>query len=134
MSRTDKTRPYWVKMLDKPGNYREVHNHGKRMLLDADGNTVDVPTGEFWPNGREKRRTIYVDHPACDLPASPWDKDDRPYSYNACHYTHTYSWVNSGEAKCGCPLCSDTVGRKHETRKKRRASKRAVQNWESEYS
>lgn len=134
MSRTDKTRPYWVKMLDKPSNYREVHNHGKRPLLDEKGRTIHVPVeGKFFANGRQIMRTVMVDHPECDLPASPWDKDTRPYSYSACHYTWTYAWANSGEARCGCPICSDTVGRKQETRSKRRAAKRAAQNWKDEY-
>lgn len=133
MSRTDKTRPFRVKMLDKPGNYREVHNHHSRVLLDEQGNAVRVPVEGKFVNGHQVMATVYVPHPTCDLPASPWDKDDRPYSYYSCHYTYTYSWINTGEARCGCPMCSDTVGRKQETRSKRRAAKRAVRNWEVEY-
>lgn len=134
MSRTDKTRPFWVKMLDSPSNYHEVHNHGKRMLLDENGKIVHVPTGEFYPNGYEKLRTVYVNHPECDLPASPWDRDDRPYTYNACHYDHTSAWVNSGEARCGCRFCSQDDWFQQQNRRDRRKSKKYCDGgWRKEW-
>lgn len=132
MSRTDKTRPFRVKMLDSPSNYKEVHNHDSRPLI-VDGKTVRVPVEGKTFAGRQVVRTVLVRHPECDLPASPWDEDNRPYSYSACHYTYTRSWIATGEARCGCPFCSDTVGRKQVTRKERRNGKQAVRNWKDEY-
>lgn len=130
MSRTDKTRPFWVKVMDSKSNYREVHNHASRPLRDEKGKLVRIPTGEFFSNGYPKERIVEVPFTECDLPDDP--RKDRGH-WDGCHWSETRTWANSGEARCGCFSCSDQVWRRQENRKERRAGKAEAQNWEKWY-
>lgn len=129
MSRTDKTRPFWVKMIDKPCYYKAVHNHAARPLRDDKGHLVRVPTGEVSKWGPVVR-TVMVPFTECDLPAAPGRENGDHYG---CHWTYTYTFMGEGASRCGCSMCNDTVGRKQETRKKRRQAKQATRNWKDEY-
>ena len=66
----------------------------------------------------------------CDLPERP-GKDNG--EWDGCHWTYTRTFMGEGAARCGCSMCNDTVGRKVETRKKRRNAKQATRNWKDEY-
>jgi hypothetical protein len=126
MARTDKTRPHWVKMADDPGNYREVHNHATRLLRDEHGEYVRVPTGEISKfTGQPITRIVRVPFDECDLPDSP---TERQTNYDGCHYDYTYSWINSGQARCGCNLCQDTLWRREENRRQRRAARQETRD------
>lgn len=131
VSRTDVHRPFRVKMLSSKSNFKEVHNHGSRPLL-KDGKRVYVEVEGKTFNGRPVKRLVLVDFHECDLPADPWAKDDREFQYSMCHYTYTWSWINSGDARCGCPMCSDSVGRKLERRKDRRMAQAEVRKYHPE--
>lgn len=93
MSRTYKTRPLEVRMLDKKDNavgVQEVHNH---------------------KNGRE-----------CDLPpydAKEIMNDTRKGIYNKCHYFFVYR----GVTLCPCNICTGKEEHKAENRKSRHTSK-----------
>lgn len=93
MSRTYKTRPLAVRMLDKKDNavgVEEVHNH---------------------KDGRE-----------CDLPpydAKSMMNDPRKGIYTKCHYYFVYKGVNI----CGCRMCTGQEDRKTENRKARHSAK-----------
>lgn len=89
MSRTYKTRPLEVRMLDKKDNavgVQEIHNH---------------------KNGRE-----------CDLPEYDAKKimnDPRKNIYQKCHYSFVYRGVHL----CSCHICSGKEEFKAENRKNR---------------
>lgn len=129
MSKTDKTRPYRVKMVDSKSNYREAHNHASRPLRDANGDFVRVPIpGKFWGE-RQATRIVHVPFVECDLPAEPTTEGD----WHSCRWESTRSFDYSGQAKCGCPVCADQVDRKNKVRRERQAGKRQARNWKDEY-
>ena len=55
MARTDKTRPFRVKMVDSPSNYKAVHHHE-----DGSCDLPAPPTGQ-WSDGRP-RTTCHWTH------------------------------------------------------------------------
>lgn len=138
MSRTDKTRPHWVKLLDNPRNYREVHDHAQRPLRDENGEYVRVDTGKVWKdrNGKEHaiREIVYVPATECDLPATPEQqyKEDGKW-WDGCHYDHTLAWISSGEARCGCPMCSGSEYFKEQNRRERYKGRRECRDWDAGY-
>lgn len=129
MSRTDKTRPFRVKLADQPQNYKEIHNHAWRFKRDAKGKHVMVPSGQVF-RGHEIMRRVQVPFTACDLPLDP--ANDRN-GWDQCHYAATHEFANSGEYKCGCPTCADKPGRQIETKKRRRIGKFLTRNWDKDY-
>lgn len=130
MSRTDKTRPFWIKVCDSASNYKEVHNHAKRLLRDENGEFVRVPIpGKFWGT-RQATRMIEIPFTECDLPKDP-RKDQG--NYDGCHWTYTREFMSRGEARCGCRTCSQDDYYRNENRKARHAAKREAQNWKDEY-
>lgn len=129
MSKTDKTRPFWVKMIDEPRFYKAVHNHAARPLRDDKGRLVRVPTGEVSKWGPVVR-TVMVPFTECDLPSTPGRDNGE---WDGCHWTYTHEFISTGAARCGCPMCSGTIERKQKTRKKRRNAKQATRNWKDEY-
>jgi len=129
VSKTDKTRPFWVKMLDKPCYYKAVHRHDARPLRDDKGHVVRVPTGEVRSWG-PVMRTVMVPFTECDLPAAPGRDNGE---WDACHWTYTRTFMGEGASRCGCSMCNDTEGRKQMTRKERRNGKQVTRNWKDEY-
>lgn len=131
MSRTDKTRPFWVKVCESASNYREVHNHASRLLRDDKGNYVreEVPGETLW-NGAPKTRIVVVPFTECDLPSSPWPDNGH---YDACHWMYTREFMSRGEARCGCRVCSQDDWFRSENRRDRRDAKRYTRNWDKEY-
>jgi len=117
-------------MLDH-GNYKAVHNHASRPLRDAKGNYVRVPIpGKFWGKV-QATRIVTVPFTECDLPEDP--RKDEGYC-DGCHWTYTSTWINSGDARCGCDVCSGNPQLKRENRSKRYAGKRYVRGaWRDEY-
>lgn len=122
MSRTDKTRPFWIKVCDSTSNYKEVHNHASRVVWE------DVP-GETCPNGKQKRRSYLVPFTECDLPESPWPNNGE---WHQCHWDYTREFSSSGDARCGCPICADSPDRKRRVRKERRIVKKSLRDWEAD--
>lgn len=125
MSKTDKTRPYRVKMFESAANYEAVHNHASRPKRDKNGNYVYRLIGGFWPGGEPKREQVYEDFDGnCDLPASP--NVHIPEDWHGCHYTAKRGWEFSGEARCGCPRCTDQFERKAKAKRERRKTRIAA--------
>lgn len=130
MSRTDKTRPFWVKVCDNPSNYKAVHNHASRFLRDENGKYVRVPIpGKFWGK-TQATRIVEVPFTECDLPEDP-RKDEG--HHDGCHWTYTAEFISSGEARCGCKVCSDNDYFKQMNRRERYAAKDYTRNWDKEY-
>lgn len=127
MSKTDKTRPFWIKVCDSPSNYKAVHNHASRLLRDADGNFVRVPIpGKFWGN-RQATRIVVVPFTECDLPEDPRKEQG---DNDGCHWTYTQEFISSGQARCGCRVCSNDQYYREQNRKDRYKGKREARNWE----
>ena len=129
MSRTDKTRPFWVKMLDKPCYYKAVHRHDARPMRDDKGQVVRVETGRSFNGKWPIMRTVMVPFTECDLPDAPGMENG---SWDACHWTYTREFMAQGAARCGCSTCNDTEGRKQETRKNRRQARHEAKNYNPE--
>jgi hypothetical protein len=62
----------------------------------------------------------------CDLP-DVYDKNGGWNKSGGCYYTWTWDWINSGDARCGCPTCSDKGYNKQQNRRARKQSKRDIQ-------
>lgn len=76
MSKTRKTRPYWVKLLDNP-NYMEP------------GHSIECKSDEA----------------PCDLPPSPLAQYYMDHNTKCC-WTPTGMSYNNPENRCGCHLCT----------------------------
>lgn len=101
MSRTRKTRPLHVRMVDPKDNgvgYTEVHNH-------VNGRECDLPD-------KHDPKTIAESYTGPF--ASP---ENRP-----CHYSFEYK----GKGLCGCKMCTGQVERRAENRKKRHLAKQEL--------
>lgn len=123
VSKTDKTRPWWVKMVESPSNYKESHNHGKVPLRDEHGKIVQVAVeGQRWP------QTVYVQATECDLPPAPGP--DR--EWGSCHWTETAHFIHTVRY-CGCPMCTGQDWRRQERRKERYEGRRQARDWWREY-
>lgn len=126
MSKTDKTRPWRVKLLDSPRNFKEEHNHGKVPLRDERGEIVRVlREGAKWPS------IVYTQATECDLPPDPTKDTERRTN---CYWTHTAEWAANGQAFCGCPMCTSQDWRREERRRERYEGKRQARDWQREYT
>lgn len=99
MSRTDKTRPVTVRMLDSHDNkigIHEYHNHVKGFC--------DLPPRD--PKAIEGQHDEIMHNPELTFGQT-------------CHYDFSYK----GSNMCGCKLCTGQAWRKEERRAKRHNSK-----------
>lgn len=104
MSRTDKTQPYWVKILESKQNRQEWHCH-ENGVCDIDA--VVGPESLSW------RR---VD--------GGWK----------CHYDASTALMYSGYGRCGCPMCSGQYERRQERRQSRHNASADVRRWRDEFN
>lgn len=105
MSKTHKTRPLDVRMMDPKDTavgMTESHNHEKGYC--------DLPERNY--KAMEERHKLIM---ADEYPVS---------SHDRCSFEFAYQGVNI----CGCPICSATFSRREERRKIRHASKKALVN------
>lgn len=96
MSKTRKTRPIHVRMVDKADNgvgMEEHHDH---------------------TNGKE-----------CDLPGTPAEEIilQKSEKYRPNCYYH---WRFVGKGLCGCPMCTNKIERKLDIKKSRRSEEKAI--------
>lgn len=105
MSKTDKTRPLDVRMMDPKDlavGVRESHNHEKGYC--------DLPERNY--KAIEERHKLIM-------------AEEYPVSYaDRCSFQFAYKGVNI----CGCPLCSAHFSRREERRKIRHESKKVLGN------
>lgn len=104
MSRTDKTRPLNVRMLDAKDikiGVHEYHNHVKGYC--------DLPPRD--PKAIEEQHNEIVQN------------DDRSFR-QSCHYDFAYK----GSNMCGCKMCTGQDWRKEERRAKRHNAKTSLHN------
>lgn len=104
MSKTDKTRPFWVKLADHPRNYVEQHDH-------RDG-VCDLPDSLNDPT---------------TLTHFTWARGN-------CYYSYSPAWINSGAARCGCQFCQWPWERRASARRSRQNARREANAWRQEYS
>ena len=104
MSRTDKTRPYWVKVLESTKNHIDQHDHRDGI---CDLGAVQIKGGPKW---------------------SWWSHG------GSCGYTETATFLYSNYARCGCPMCSGQFDRRQERRQSRRKAKTDSLRWRDEFN
>lgn len=105
MSKTDKTRPLSVRMMDPKDiavGVRESHSHEKGFC--------DLPERNYKAVDERDKEIAAGEYP---VPAS-----DR------CDFHFAYRGVNI----CGCPICSAHFSRREERRKIRHESKKVLGN------
>lgn len=105
MSKTDKTRPYWVRLFDQPQNYLEAHDHVNGVC--------DLP-----------------DRPAADSSSNTWWGS---WLRHECGYTWSAAFCYSGEGQCGCRLCTGYHTRREERRRDRHDARRKANDWLKEF-
>lgn len=113
MSRTDVHAPGWVKERDPlwRANHREHHNHHQYVIGHEKVKTED---------GHTKYKPIWKKVERCDL-------DDylalRGWSYTRTACSIQF-WSNGRNVHCGCNLCTNFIGRRHDRRVGRQKAKR----------
>lgn len=104
MSRTDKTRPLWVRMMDNKDfkiGAVETHNHVKGYC--------DLPAKN--PKAIEEHYDKLMSHESLSYRES-------------CHYSFSYQ----GVGMCGCTICTAQAQRKQERRGHRHNTKTSLLN------
>lgn len=102
MSRTDKTRPISIRMLDAKDNkigVREIHNHLKGFC--------DLPARD--PKAVEKQHNEIM------------QSEEKTFG-TSCYYSFSYK----GSSYCGCKMCTGQDWRKEERRAKRHNAKTSL--------
>jgi hypothetical protein len=108
LSKTDKTRPYWVKVRDKHSYLIENHDHRDGVCnlpeRPAPHNDVDYQWGAHWLSGD-------------------------------CVWITSYEWTYSGDARCPCYMCGyDAYWSVPQRKRQRIEGKRYCQDgWRNEY-
>ena len=104
MSRTDKTAPVWVRVMNRPSYLEEFHDH-------TNGRECDLPA--------ERKPTDQ----------SPWGGRGL-----GCRWVASHEFMCDRENWCGCPLCSDTDNRKAKARQARAEGRAYARRlWRREY-
>jgi len=102
MSKTDKTRPLWVRALDAPRNLTEQHDH---------------------TNGICELQNTPV-NPARRKPQEP-----TPLPQNGeCYWDYSNQFLYSKAARCGCPLCTAAHQRRVQRRRSRHQFRQAARS------
>lgn len=109
MSKTDKTRPYWVKVRDKASYLVENHDH-----RDGVCNLPERPT----PHNRADYNW-----------AAPWQSGD-------CQWITSAEFWSSPDALCPCKMCHGSYGWEDGTSaraQRRKARRYSRDGWRDEY-
>ena len=107
LSKTDKTRPYWVKVRDKHSYLVENHDH-----RDGVCNLPERPT-----------TTNRADY----MWSAPWQSGD-------CVWITSSEWWKSSDARCPCYMCGyDAYDTPRRLRERREGKRYCRDGWRDEY-
>lgn len=105
VSKTDKTRPPWVKSQDRPAFLVDEHDH----------------------------RNGVCDLPAKDsLDEIAWSHGGGITNDGRCRWVYSTVFWRVPENYCGCKMCTQQIERKAKARRSRQEGRRQARDWQKE--